>query len=223
MSVMPVLRAVVRDELLAVQPIALGAVTTVTTNADGSGARNVEVDVQLHGSDLELQRVPVAASRIGVSIPPRVGDSAIVAFVGGDLNGPVVIGFLYDDQLHPPKADVDELVYEVRDDSSSSRRLEIVMAGGNTVTLKDDNVKVTMGSTTLEVAGDGAVTINCATDLVLEAKGDVSIKAGKNMQLEAAVNATMKADVNATVQASAQAALKGAITAIAGQTSFSMG
>ena len=42
--------------------------------------------------------------------------SAIVAFVGGDLNGPVVLGFLYDDQRHPPKADADEVVYEVPDD-----------------------------------------------------------------------------------------------------------
>ena len=56
--VVPTLRAVVRDELLGVQQLALASVTAADTNADGSGARNVEVNAKLHGSDLELQRVP---------------------------------------------------------------------------------------------------------------------------------------------------------------------
>src|SRR5262245_41867206 len=107
------LRAVVRDELAAARPLSLAAVTAVTTNADGSGKRNVEVNAQLHGSDLELQRVPVATGRVGFSMAPRVGDTVVVAFLHGDVNGPVVIGALHDDQRHPPKAGPDEIVYEV--------------------------------------------------------------------------------------------------------------
>lgn len=219
--VMPVLRAVVRDELADVQPLALGAVTSVVSNSDGSGAHNVEVNVRLHGSALELQRVPVLAGRIGLSAAPRVGDTAVVAFVGGDLNGPVVLGSLYDDQQHPPKAEVDEIVYEVPDDGSSSRRVEIVLANGNTVSLLDDNVTITMGGTKLDVAADGAVTVEAATDLVLKAKGDVKVEAGGNVELSANTNATLKAGANATVEGSAAAKLKGATTTIAGNTSFS--
>lgn len=219
--VMPVLRAVVRDELADVHPLALGAVTSVVSNSDGSGAHNVEVNVRLHGSALELQRVPVLAGRIGLSAAPRVGDTAVVAFVGGDLNGPVVLGSLYDDQQHPPKAEVDEIVYEVPDDGSSSRRVEIVLANGNTVSLLDDNVTITMGGTKLDVAADGAVTVEAATDLVLKAKGDVKVEAGGNVELKANTNATLKAGANATVEGSAAAKLKGATTTIAGNTSFS--
>jgi uncharacterized protein involved in type VI secretion and phage assembly len=219
--VVPVLRAVVRDELADVQPLALGSVTAVVTNGDGTGARNVEVNVQVHGSALELQRVPVAASRIGISVAPREGDTAIVAFVGGDLNGPVVLGFLHDDQRHPPKAEPDEIVYEVPDDGSDVRRLEVVLANGNTVSILDANVTITMGGTKLDVAADGAVTIEAATDLVLKASGDVKIEAGRNVEVEASVNATFKAAVNATVEGTAAAKLKGATTSIAGVTSFS--
>jgi hypothetical protein len=219
--VMPVLRAVVRDELADVQPLALGAVTSVVSNSDGSGAHNVEVNVRLHGSALELQRVPVVTGRIGLSAAPRVGDTAVVAFVGGDLNGPVVLGSLYDDQQHPPKGEVDEIVYEVPDDGSSSRRVEIVLANGNRVSLLDDNVTITMGGTKLDVAADGAVTVEAATDLVLKAKGDVKVEAGGNVELKANTNATLKAGANATVEGSAAAKLKGATTTIAGNTSFS--
>ena len=219
--VMPVLRAVVRDELADLQPLALGAVTSVVSNSDGSGAHNVEVNVRLHGSALELQRVPVLAGRIGLSAAPRVGDTAVVAFVGGDLNGPVVLGSLYDDQQHPPKAEVDEIVYEVPDDGSSSRRVEIVLANGNTVSVLDDNITITMGGTKLDVAADGAVTVEAATDLVLKAKGDVKVEAGGNVEVKANTNATLKAGANATVEGSAAAKLKGATTTIAGNTSFS--
>jgi len=221
--VMPLLRAVVRDELVGVQPLALGAVTAVDTNADGNGARNVEINAQLHGSELELQRVPVAAGRVGLSAAPRVGDTAVIAFVGGDLNGPVALGFLYDDQRHPPKAAPDEIVYEVPDDAAGVRRVEVITASGNTVTINDDNVKITMGGTTLDVVADGAVTIESATDITLKAQGDVKIDAGKNLDLAAQTNATLKASANATVEGSAKATLKGAATSIAGQTSFSMG
>jgi phage baseplate assembly protein gpV len=220
-AVVPVLRAVVRDELADVQPLALGAVTSVVSNGDGSGAHNVEVNVRLHGSALELQRVPVLTSRVGLSAAPRVGDTAVVAFVGGDLNGPVVLGSLYDDQQHPPKAEVDEIVYEVPDDASSKRRVEIVLANGNTVSLLDDNVTITMGGTKVDVAADGAVTVEAATDLVLKAGGDVKIEAGGNVEVDASANATLKAGANATVEGSAAAKLKGATTTIAGTTSFS--
>jgi uncharacterized protein involved in type VI secretion and phage assembly len=219
--VVPALRAVVRDELADVQPLALGSVTAVVTNADDSGAHNVEVNLRLHGSALELQRVPVAASRIGLSAAPREEDTAIVAFVGGDLNGPIVLGFLHDDQRHPPKADPDEIVYKVPDDGSSARRLEVVLTNGNTVTVLDANVTITMGDTKVDVAADGAVTVEAATDLVLKAGGDVKIEAGGNVDVKASANATLKADANATVEGSAAATLKGATTSIAGVTSFS--
>ena len=220
--VMPVLRAVVRDELRDVQLLALGAVTDVVTNADGSGARNIEVNARLHGSDLELQRVPVMCGRIGMSVAPRVGDTVVLAFIGGDLNGAVVLGCIHDDRQHPPECNPDDVVYAVPDDGSGAKRIEVRLAGGNTLSVQDDTLTITFGDTTVRVESDGAVSVEAATDLVLKAQGDVTIEAGRDFAVRA-TNATIKADVNATVQASAAAALKGATTSIAGQTSFSMG
>jgi len=220
--VMPVLRAVVRDELGGVRSLALASVTDVVTNGDGSGARNVEVNARLHGSELELQRVPVMCGRIGMSVAPRVGDTVVVAFIAGDVNGAVVLGSLYDDQQHPPKCNPDDVVYEVPDDDSSAKRIEIRFASGNTLTVQDDAVSMTLGGTSVKVESDGAVTITAAKDLELTAQGDVSITAQGDLKLKG-TNVTMQADAKATVQAGASATLKGATTTIAGQTSFSMG
>ena len=220
--VMPTLRAVVRDELAGVRPVSLATVTAIDTNADDSGKRNVEVNAQLHGSDVELQRVPVASGRLGLSAAPRIGDTVVVAFVDGDLNGPVIIGSLYDDQQHPPKAAPDEVVYQVPDDAAGVRRVEIITASGNTVTVHDDDIKIAMGDTTMEVTADGAVKIVCATDFVVEAQGEVKITAGKNVTLEASSDAIVKASASATFQGNSTT-LKGATTSVVGQTSFSMG
>ena len=221
--VMPVLRAVVRDELADVRPVTLGIVTDVVTNEDGSGSHNVEINVRVHGSDLELQRVPVAAGRVGLSMAPRVDDTAILAFVDGELAGAIAIGFLHDDQRHPPKANADDVVYQVPDDGSSAKRFEMVLSGGNTITVQDEKVAIVMGGTTLTIESDGAVSVEAASDITLKASGDLKLEAGKNLDLKASVNATMKADANATVEGAAAAKLKGASTTIAGQTSFSMG
>lgn len=220
---MPVIRSVVRDELADVRPLALASVTDVTSNEDGSGARNVEINARLHGSALELQRVPVMTGRVGLSCPPRVGDTAVLAFLGGELAGALAIGFVHDEQRTAPKADPDDIVYEVRDDGSSARRLELRLAGGNTVTVQDETLSVVMGGTTLTVESDGAVTIEAAGDIALKAGGNVNIEAGKELSMKASTNATLRADAAVTVEGAASAKLKGASTTIAGLTSFSAG
>jgi len=97
-ALVPALQAIVRDELAGVHTIELGIVSATYTNEGGSGDTNLAVDARLRGSALELQHVPVAVGRLGLSLIPRVGDLCVLAFVGGDLNGAVVVGFLYDEQ-----------------------------------------------------------------------------------------------------------------------------
>ena len=147
---------------------------------------------------------------------PRVGDLAVVGFVGGDLNGPVVLGFLYDEQTRPPDGKASELVYKVPDDARGrDRRIEVQLPNGNKLTLQDKKLTVTMGGTTLTVEADGAITLDAAGDLKLKAGGAVSIEAG--------TDANLKAGTSVTVEGAAEAKLKGATTTIAGMTSFSSG
>jgi uncharacterized protein involved in type VI secretion and phage assembly len=215
-SIVPALQAVVRDELATQRTAELGIVTQVYTNEGGSGDTNLAVNLRVRGSALELQHVPVAVGRLGLSAVPRVDDLAVVVFVGGDLNSPVVLGFLYDEQTRPPDGKASEIVYKVPDDAADDdRRIEVQLPSGNTLTLQDKKLTVTMGGTTLIVEADGAIT--------LDAAGDLKLKAGGSVKIEAGTDATLKAGTSVTVEGSAEAKLKGATTTIAGMTSFSSG
>jgi uncharacterized protein involved in type VI secretion and phage assembly len=219
----PALQALVRNELTARRSIELGTVTEAFTNEGGSGDTNLAVNLRLRGSALELQRVPVAVGRLGVSLAPRVGDVCVVAFVDGDLNGPVVIGFLYDADTRPPDAKKTEIVYLVPDDEQEGdRRVEIQLPTGNKVTVEDKKVTIAMGGTTMTVEADGDITLEAGGNLELKAQGDVNVKAQGSINVEATNAASIKG-VNVTVEGQAAATLKGATTSIAGMTSFSAG
>lgn len=210
-SLVPVVRAVVREELKALRATELGVVSNVRTK-DG-GDNNIDVDLLLRGSALELLRVPVALSRLGLSAAPQVEDLAVVSFVGGDLNSPVVLGFLYDEQTRPPDAAPDEVVYEVPDSGSSdARRVEIKTASGHTVTLLDDSVSIVMGSTTMTVEADGDITLESGANLALKATGSLSIEAGQDVTIKG---------LSVTAEGQTEAKLKGVQVSIAGLTNFS--
>jgi uncharacterized protein involved in type VI secretion and phage assembly len=214
-GVVTLMTEVARRELAGHRSLGLGVVTEVFTNEGGSGDHHLDCHVRLHGSALVLQDVPVAVGRVGLSAVPRVGDLVVLGFVDGDVNGAVVLGVLHADGTPPPDAAPDEVVYEVPDDGSSSRRLELRLPNGNTLTVTDSAVDVVMGGTTLKIEADGAITV--------EAAGDITLKSNGAMTLEAATSATLKAGTSVTVQGSASATLKGATTSIAGITSFQAG
>lgn len=214
-TIVPSLKAVVRDELAHLRTVELGVVTQVFTNEGGSGDTNLAVNLRVRGSALELQHVPVAVGRLGLSYVPEVSDLAVVAFVSGDLNGPVVIGFLYDEQTQPPDAKAAELVYVPRDEADDdARRVEVQLPSGNKLTLQDKKLTVSMGGTTVTVEADGAIT--------LEAGGDITLKASGSLKLESDKDVSIKGGTSAALEAGTTATLKGgASTEIKGLTSFS--
>ena len=221
-TLVPALQAIVRDELAGVRTIELGIVTATYTNEGGSGDTNLAVDARIRGSALELQHVPVAIGRLGLSLSPRVGDLCVVAFVGGDLNGAVVLGFLYDEQTRPPDASATEIVYIVPDDAADAdRRLEIQLPSGNKVTLQDKKVDIEMGQTTVTVEADGAITMEAGGDITLKAQGKIALQAQSDISIEAQGTASVKAATSLALEGQAQTSLKGPTVGIAGMTSFS--
>ena len=219
-AIVNVLQAIVRDELTGVRPLTLGVVTAVTTNEAGDGKHNLEVNVRVAGSDLELQRVPVLVGRIGVSSVPRVADLVVLGFLEGDVNGAVVLGVLHDDAQHPPKAAPDEVVYQVPD-AGGDRRAEIVLPNGNTVTVTDGAVTVAMGGTSLTVESGGKVVIDAAGDIELTSKGNIKLSAQGNLDLSALGNAKLDATGSTEVSSAASTTVKGATTKVTGVISFS--
>ena len=211
--IVPSLRALIRAELAAWRLPELGVVTRVYTNDGGAGEVANEVDLRLRGSTLELQRVPVAVGRLGLSCAPRVDDLVVTAFIGGDLNAPIVIGSLYDERVLAPDAGPDEIVYVVPDDArDGARRIQLQLPNDRKLTIEDAKVTIAMGSTTITVEADGAITLEAGGDLILKAQGAIAIEAQGAASLKGA---------SVTVEGQSDAKLKGATTTIAGTTNFS--
>jgi hypothetical protein len=220
-DVIDVLRALVRDELSRQRPTALGKVTQVFPKDSDDSSNNHQVNVRLHASGLELQRVPVVCSRIGWSTLPREGDLMLITFVGGDLNAPVALGCLYDDQAHPPQAAQDEVVYQPPDAAQSGvRRFYIELPSGTKVTLDDDVLKIEAGETTLSVGRDGDVELKAKGNIHLTADGDIQIDAQGDLKLSAQGNVSISG-MSSKFEGQTEAKISGPQLSFAGMTQFS--
>ncbi|HKJ03655.1 MAG TPA: phage baseplate assembly protein V [Longimicrobiales bacterium] len=216
------IRSLIRHELAGARHPELGIVTEVFSHDSDSSDGNHQVNVRLQASALELHRVPVAVARIGLSALPDVGHLVVVAFVGGDLNAPVVLGSLYDADAHPPVAEAREIVYQPQDaEDDSVRRLHLEWPNGTTLTMDDSALEIVAGGTTVKINRDGDVAIAAKGGVTYESDGDIEIKAAGNLKLSAQGNVEVKGTGTATLEGSGSATVKGPSLTLAGNTQFS--
>lgn len=242
MTLVDTIAAIVRHELAAVRTTELGVVEDVHPHTDGDDDDNYGVDVVLKNSGLALKRVPVATGHVGSVAIPNVGDLVLVAFDHGDVNQPIVVGRLYDDEDRPPLSTTDELVFRLplaadddksvlgairnHQDQSPPRELVIEMPPKITVRIVDGVVTATAGKTELVLdqqgSSGGTVTVKSGTstvvmdqdgDVKLESAGAVSIKASTSLTLEAGTSVSIKAGSDLTASAGTSATVKGSLTA----------
>jgi phage baseplate assembly protein gpV len=213
-----IIRSIVREELAGHRAPDLGVVTKVFPGDGGEG--NHEVSVRLRETGLEIERVPVCVARPGFSLLPRAGDLVVLAFVGGDLNAPVVIGSLYDSENRPPEAGALEAVYEPPDAGDDGvRRLFMRTPGGGEITLTDGSLTVALGGTEVVVNDGGDVTVTAKAKVVIEASADIEIRASGSMSLEAAAELRLKG-ATVAIEGQGQAEIKAPAIALAGMTQF---
>jgi phage baseplate assembly protein gpV len=193
------IRRVVQHELGRVRSAELAVVQEQHPHASDSDTDNYACTVALRNSGLVLKQVPVATDRIGAVAIPAVGDLVLVQFIGGDVNAPVIVARLYNDEDRPPVSedgqailhlplgaeDADAFHAEIR--SGDARELVLRLGTGLVVSLRDDDpaieVDVAEGKAKLSIGQDGAIT--------LESNGNVSFK-GTEIAIEASGQLTLK-------------------------------
>jgi uncharacterized protein involved in type VI secretion and phage assembly len=198
------IRRIARAEAAQHWAPALAVVTSVHT---GDGNPELTATVALRETALVLPHVPIAVGVLGLAAPPVEGDLVVVAFAGGDLHAPVIVGRLYDEEVAPPKNQPGEVVaWLPRAETDSKKRLELNLStpdgGPRTltltldadvkveVTLTDGRVQLAVGDATVtmsqssssdgrtEIAvGDAKLTLEQAGDVTVEAKGKLTLKA----------------------------------------------
>jgi phage protein D/phage baseplate assembly protein gpV len=121
---------------------------------------------------------PMTGAGMGFYALPEKGDQVLVAFEGGDLNQPYVIGGLWHARAKPP---------ETNSDGKNSKRV-IRSRAGHKITF-DDTADV--GKLTVEDGKGSVITLDATNgNVTISAKNNLAIKAGGNISLEAAGGAT---------------------------------
>ncbi len=183
---------------------------------------------------------PLAGDKRGTWTIPQLNDEVAVAFEHGDMDRPIVLGVLWnqDDKL----PDADELKgdkkYDVTafysitghkivvNDSKDKPGIEIVDSSGkNSIAIDTKNNAMTIkveGELKIEVGGNititskGSIKIEATQNIQAEAKQNVELKATADAKMEGSAGATLKSDAKASVEGSAQAELKGAMVSVNG-------
>lgn len=228
-GIVSTIQEIVRHELRNVRITEIGLVEAVYPHSADGDDDNYGCDIKLKNSGLQLKRVPIATGHIGTVAIPNVGDLVLVAFDRGDINQPIIIGRLYNDEDRPPLNNPDELIFQlplaepdnktlkaaVRNIQSNGtpREILIEMAPQITVSINDGQVKATAGGTEMIIdqpnSSGGTVTIQTGrTKIVMNQDGDIQISAAGAMELAATGDLTLKGQ-NVNIEAQMGAKLKG--------------
>lgn len=235
-TIVSTIQEIVRQELRRVHVTELGLVEAVYPHSTDDDNDNYGCDVRLKNSGLLLKRVPVATGHIGTVAIPNISDLVLLTFDKGDVNQPIVIGRLYNDEDRPPLNSPDEVIFRlplaeaddktikaaIRNlkDSTPPREILVEMSPKITVRISDGTVRATAGKTEMKldqpdgsggtvtvVAGRTKITMNQDGDIAVEAAGAMTLKAARDLTLEGQ-NVTIKGQMKTDIEAGTQATLK---------------
>lgn len=206
MSAVEVIKKIAEDEVKKLHIMELGIVTSIFPHTGTGDKDNYECNIKLKNRDLELRKVPIATQHIGFTCVPNVGDLVLLAYVNGNINAPIVIGRLYNDENRPPVNNAGEIVFESPDpEKAGVRRMFMKFPGGIALTITDDELKAEVGKSVVTIGTDGDITIESNANIDIKAKGNSTIDSGGDISLSGQ---------NIKIQASATLDLKGAMVNI---------
>jgi len=186
------------------------SVGTVKENQDPDNLGRVQVEFPCWEDQgvTEWARVasPMAGAEMGAYFLPEVGDEVLVAFEGGNIDCPYVIGCLWNDEDKPPEKNDGknnkrmirsrsghEILFD-DDAEGKGEKLVIRSNSGHCITLDDASGGELVSIT--DKSGN-AITLDAAQNsITLECAGELSIKAN-TIKIEA--QATMDVNANATL------------------------
>ena len=147
-----------------------------------------------------------AGPKAGFCVVPAIDDEVLVAFIQGDFNHPVVLGGLWngktalpDPTAGTPASDKPKVRtwrsidghYMYMDDKN--KKIEIVSKGGITVTISDQDKKVTIkNSNSTVIMEDSKLSIESAQEVSIKSSGNLKINASGNIDINANGQVTIK-------------------------------
>ena len=192
------MKKVAEQEVRRIYTTELGVVSAVFPHAEESDKDNYQCSVilknrkQPDGSDFELRKVPIATAHLGLANIPNVGDLVLVTFIGGNLNAPVIIGRLYNDEDQPPVNNEKEFL--LQHSSTEGGSLKFDAEGVITVTSKDKKSVLTVTDQQVTVTNEQCNVILDGGDLTVKNEQCAIALQGGNISID---NGTCKITIEA--------------------------
>lgn len=187
-SIVSVMKKVAEKEVQKIYTTELGIVTSVFPHASESDKDNYECSIQLKnkkqpdGSDFELRKVPLLTQHLGLVNIPKVGDLVLVTFIGGNLNAPVIIGRLYNDEDRPPINQEQEFLLQHNLEEGGSLKIDaegvITLTSKNeenVITVKDEEITAAREKASVTVKDEEIVTATDKASITVKG-GDITLK-----------------------------------------------
>lgn len=216
-SIVGFMKRIAAQELRRIQTTELGIVTAIFPHADAGDKDNYQCSIKLKnrktpdGDDFELQKAPVVTPHIGMANIPNVGDLVLVAFVGGDINMPIIIGRLYNDEDLPPvnlesefliqhdreaggalKLDSEGCVLLVGKDEESKIEIDGAKISltnpKSSLTMEDDNAIFKNEECTVELSGSDITIENSSCKITIGSDGITIDAASSPITLKSKAN-----------------------------------
>jgi uncharacterized protein involved in type VI secretion and phage assembly len=208
-GVIDAVKKVAQNELKKVLTTELGIVTSVFPHSADNDNDNYECNVKLKDKDLELRRVPMMTQHIGLSNPLHVGDLVLVTFINGDINAPVILGRMYNDEDRPPLSKQEEVIYKPPYSKNPDlKRLNIVLPGAEdnnvNIDVHDDMMATKVGKSFLTIKEAGSIELRTEPGkkciiilddkgLRIDTEGDIQIHSNGSVAVECDKDLTLKA------------------------------
>ena len=178
-TIVNTIQEIIRHEMRSLRITELGIVEAVYPHSTDSDKDNYGCDVRLKNSGLLLKRVPVMTGHIGTVAIPNINDLVLLNFDKGDINQPIIIGRLYNDEDRPPFNNPDEVIFRLPlaanddktikaairnlQDNTPPREILIEMSPKITLRITDGTVTATAGKTEMKLdqpnGNGGTVTV----------------------------------------------------------------
>lgn len=160
--------------------LALGEVIDID---DPEEMGRVRVTYLALGSDGESDWAPVAsisaAPDAGAWFMPEVGDTAVVGFLSGNINQPIVVGFIWTGDGKPPGKTTKERVFKSR----NGHALTLSDEAEDGILIQDANGnKILMNKDGISIETDKALKVKAGSTASIEASGEATVK-GQPIQL----------------------------------------
>ncbi len=208
-GIVEIMKKVAQKEAGAVYTTEIGTVTAVFPHKDKGDKDNYQCSVKLknkklsNGKEMELRKVPIASPYMGFACIPNIGDLVLISFIAGNINAPVIIGRLYNDEDRPPVNKEKEFLiqHDVKEGGSIKLDAEgkIIITSKNEkniVTIEDEKISIAAEEEkfgfVIDISGK-KISITSDKDLEFKAKNgkftvdakEVSIKSGGKLDLKA--------------------------------------